>query len=269
MQTIKKLFLAICPEGVLGTKIRLVLALLTCSIPMGAQDSTLTERVNGVSFTMVRVLGGRFAMGCTAEQAGGCRSNEYPAHQATMSDYFIGETEVTRALWNAVMKTDAGKNTTCGDCPIDDVTWSEVQRFIGELNALTGKAYRLPTEAEWEFAARGGQKGEGHTFSGGQVVQDLAWMKTNAEGKTHPVKSKIPNELGLYDLSGNVWEWCSDWYGAYTSESQTDPTGPSTGTYRVIRGGDFKSSPPYCRLSVRFYGIPDGSEGQGFRLALQ
>ncbi len=236
-------------------------------LPLSAQNNTYTETVNGVSFTMVRVQGGTFAMGCTAEQGGDCDDNESPTHQVTLSDYAIGETEVTQALWYAVMDDIPPTNQDCASCPIDNFTWSRLQRFILNLNAITGKSYRLPTEAEWEFAARGGQKGAGWRFSGGNNLIELAWMENNAGGKKHPVKGKKPNELGLYDMSGNVWEWCSDWYGEYPKDGQTNPTGPSTGSYRVMRGGDFHSDQPYCRLTVRYYGIPDGSRGLGFRIA--
>ena len=188
----------------------------------------------------------------------------------TLSDYAIGETEVTQALWYAVMDDIPPTNQDCPSCPIDNLTWSRLERFIQNLNAITGKSYRLPTEAEWEFAARGGQKGAGWRFSGGNNLIELAWMENNAGGKKHPVKGKKPNELGLYDMSGNVWEWCSDWYGDYTTGSQTNPKGPVAGSDRVYRGGCFLDASLNCRVSSRIGNAPDfRTFTVGLRLASQ
>jgi sulfatase modifying factor 1 len=241
---------------------------LSCNLC--AQDNTFTETVNGVSFTMVQVHGGTFTMGCTRDQTGHCEDDERPAHEVTLSDYRIGETEVTRALWWALMGAIPWQESTCPACPIDNVTWIEVQRFIQELNAKTGKSYRLPTEAEWEFAARGGLKAKDNRYSGSSSVHKVAWMSENAEGSSHSVKDKKPNELGLYDMSGNVWEWCSDWYGVYPSNSQTDPSGPTNGSRRVARGGGWGGDRDVCRVTCRGGGFPDGGGNNlGFRLASQ
>jgi sulfatase modifying factor 1 len=222
-----------------------------CLLPLSAQDSTYTETVNGVSFKMVRVEGGTFTMGCTAEQGGDCLSDEKPSHRVTLSDYWIGETEVTQVLWRAVMGSNPSYYSDCDDCPVEMVGWEEAQNFIRKLNSLTGKRYRLPTEAEWEYAARGGGKSQGHKYSGSNEIGEVAWYGDNSEERTHAVKRKKANELSLYDMTGNVWEWCSDWCGDYTPESQTNPTGPAEGSSRVFRGGGWNYDPRDCRVYNR------------------
>ena len=197
-----------------------------------------TFTVGGVTFTMVHVQGGTFTMGCTSEQGGDCWDDEKPAHSVTLSDYYIGETEVTQALWRAVM----GSNPSYwkGDnLPVEKVSWDDCQTFVRKLNQMTGKTFRLPTEAEWEYAARGGNKSLGYKYSGSNTLSSVAWYDGNSSNNTHPVKGKQPNELGLYDMSGNVWEWCQDRYGSYNSSSQTNPAGASSGSYRVCRGGSW------------------------------
>jgi len=229
----------------------------------GAAVETIT--VNGVSFNMVRVDGGTFTMGATSEQGNDAFPDEKPAHQVTLSTYSIGETEVTQALWQAVM----GSNPSYfkGDnLPVEKVSWDDCQTFISKLNTATGKRFRLPTEAEWEYAARGGSKSRGYKYSGSNKIKDVAWYGSN---RTHNVKTKQPNELGLYDMSGNVWEWCQDWYGSYSSGSKTNPTGPSSGSYRVNRGGGWIDlDAGYCRSSRRDYLTPsDRGNDLGLRLA--
>lgn len=153
--------------------------------------------------------------------------------------------------------------------PVESVSYEDVKTFITKLNEKTGKTFRLPTEAEWEYAARGGKKSKGYKYSGSNNIDDVAWYYGNSNNKTHPVKTKRPNELGIYDMSGNVWEWCSDNYGAYSSSSQTNPTGPSSGSYRVDRGGSWHYNAGSCRVSTRFFSNPsDGYYYLGFRLAL-
>ena len=153
--------------------------------------------------------------------------------------------------------------------PVEQVSYEDVQEFITKLNQKTGKTFRLPTEAEWEYAARGGNKSKGYKYSGSNNLNDVAWYDGNSNSKTHPVKTKQANELGLYDMSGNVWEWCSDWYGVYSSSSQTNPQGPNSGSYRVLRGGGWFNDARYCRVSNRSDSYPSGSsDGSGFRLAL-
>ena len=227
-----------------------------------------TITVNGVSFTMIAVQGGTFTMGATAEQGSDANSDEKPTHKVTLSDYMIGETEVTQELWKAVMGTNpSGFKGT--NLPVEDVSWDDCQNFIAELNAMTGKKFRLPTEAEWEFAARGGQKSRGYEYAGSNTLSDVAWYIDNSGYKTHPVKQKQANELGIYDMSGNVWEWCQDWYGSYSSSAQTNPTGPSSGSYRVFRGGSYSFDATHCRVSIRNRHKPNATFSDlGLRLAL-
>ena len=239
-------------------------------------DPTLDITVNGVTFTMVLVEGGTFMMGATAEQTGAIY-DEKPAHRVTLSDYYIGETEVTQALWKAVMgetPTSDGPQWKpeygLGDnYPAYHISYDDVLSFISKLNNLTGRTFRMPTEAEWEYAARGGNKSEGYLYSGGNTLDNVGWYEDNSDETTHPVAQKAANELGLYDMSGNVYEWCSDWYGSYSSSSQTNPTGPSTGSYRVLRGGWCSSDATYCRVAYRGNYSPSyRSPYRGVRLAL-
>ena len=219
--------------------------------------------VNGVSFKMIAVKGGTFQMGSDDGYEW-----EKPVHQVTLSDYYIGETEVTQELWTAVMGSNPPKFTGNMQRPVEMVSWNDCQTFISKLNELTGETFRLPTEAQWEYAARGGNKSKGYTYSGGDAIDDVAWHEYNSGGMTHPVKTKAPNELGIYDMTGNVYEWCSDWYGSYSSAAQTDPTGPSTGSYRLIRGGSWGSDATYCRVASRGSSTPTFSYiSLGLRLA--
>ena len=239
-----------------------------------------TFTVNGVSFNMVKVAGGTFTMGATEEQGNDALNDEKPAHEVTLSSYMIGETEVTQELWEAVMgkslsqiASENGKETygVGANYPMYYISWNDCQEFITKLNNLTGKNFRLPTEAEWEYAARGGNKSQGYKYSGSNTIDDVAWYDTNSAGTTHPVASKAPNELGLYDMSGSVMEWCSDWYSStyYSSSSQNNPTGPASGSYRVFRGGDWNYNARYCRVSFRSYSSPTKRFNYlGLRLAL-
>ena len=227
-----------------------------------------TFNIDGVKFTMVFVEGGTFTMGATSEQGSDADDREYPTHQVTLSSYYIGETEVTQALWQAVMGNNPSYFT--GDnLPVESISYEDVQEFIAKLNRKTGKTFRLPTEAEWEFAARGGNKSKGYKYSGSNNLNDVAWYHGNSNSKTHMVKTKQANELGLYDMSGNAYEWCSDWYGNYSSSSQTNPSGANSGSRRVLRGGFLSSNAGRCRVSNRYYYYPsDGGCINGFRLAL-
>ena len=205
--------------------------------------------VNGVKLTMIRVEGGTFRMGATEEMENP-RDVEKPVHEVTLSTYYLGETEVTQALWRAVM----GRNPSYfkGDNhPVESVSWKDCQQFITKLNQLTGHTFSLPTEAQWEYAARGGNKSRHTQYSGSKNIGDVAWYSSNSGYETHPVGEKLPNELGLYDMSGNVWEWCSDCWGSYSSGSQRDPAGPNSGDGRVRRGGGWLSGPRNCRSSNR------------------
>ena len=224
------------------------------------------EVIKKLAENMVRVEGGTFTMGATAEQGSDADNDEKPAHQVTLSTYYIGKYEVTQAEWQAVMGTNPSRFK--GDnLPVENVNWFDCQEFIRKLNELTGKEFRLPTEAEWEYAARGGKRSYGAKYAGGSDIGNVAWYKENSNETTHPVGLKRANELGLYDMSGNVWEWCQDWKGDYSSTSQTNPQGPATGTGRVLRGGSWLNVARFCRLSFRFNYDPDGSY-YGLRLAL-
>ena len=244
-------------------------ATLTGSLEKVAFDgNNKTFTVKGVTFTMVAVEGGTFMMGATSEQGSDAMSDEKPVHQVILSSYYIGQTEVTQALWEAVM----GKNPSesKGDNkPVEQVSWDDCQDFVRILSNLTGKQFRLPTEAEWEYACRGGKKSRGYKYSGSNTIEDVAWCYDNRPGGTRPVGTKSPNELGIYDMSGNVWEWCQDWYGSYSSAAQTNPTGASTGSYRLYRGGSWFNDAKGCRSSYRDSSTPDDrGNGLGLRLAL-
>ena len=227
-----------------------------------------TFQVGGVSFDMVWVEGGTFRMGATSEQGSDADSDDKPVHSVTLSGYYIGKTEVTQALWKAVM----GSNPSYwkGDnLPVECVSWDDCHEFIRKLNSLTGQNFRLPTEAEWEFTCRGGNNSRGYKYSGSNYIDNVAWYDGNSGDKTHPVGTKLPNELGIYDMSGNVWEWCSDWYGKYSSGAQTNPKGPYDGWDRVIRGGSWFDLARHCRSSYRDSYSPDYcGDFLGLRLSL-
>ena len=258
------------------------------SQPVAQQPSSGSNRtftVNGVSFTMVYVAGGTFTMGATSEQGSDVWDIEKPSHRVTLSSYHIGQTEVTQELWQAVM----GNNPSWfkgSQRPVECVSWDDCQAFISKLNNITGQRFRLPTEAEWEFAARGGNSSRGYKYAGSNILGSVAWYYENSGDKyltdsnwsqdnyknnncrTHDVATKSPNELGIYDMSGNVWEWCSDWYRDYSSGSQTNPQGPSSGSIRVRRGGSWENRAWRCRVAFRNGGTPDGRlYSLGLRLA--
>lgn len=221
-----------------------------------SEPSKQTFNVNGVEFKMIKVEGGTFSMGATSEQEYDALSCEKPVHSVTLSDYYIGETEVTQELWEAVMGSNPSYFEGDNQRPVENVSWNDCQKFIKKLNRLTGKEFRLPTEAEWEYAARGGKYSRGYKYSGSNNADEVAWYDSNSGSKTHPVKTKKDNELGLYDMSGNVWEWCNDWWGCYQSNSQTNPTGPSEGESRVLRGGGWCYFDMGVRVSRRDYLTP-------------
>ena len=220
-----------------------------------------TYTVNGVSFKMITVAGGTFQMGAQSTDPNGqnydadAYSDESPVHQVTLSAFTIGETEVTQALWEAVMGSNPSyfKDPVL---PVEQVSWDDCQTFLTKLNQLTGKTFRLPTEAEWEYAARGGNESTGYKYSGSNTIGNVAWYYDNGGSKTHAVGTKQANELGIYDMSGNVCEWCSDRYGNYGSSSQTNPTGAASGYFRVFRGGSWAYIARGCRVSYRRYFNP-------------
>ena len=205
--------------------------------------------VNGVTFTMIPVEGGTFRMGAIIT-APGAYTFEKPDHDVTLSDYKIGQVEVTQELWEAVMGSNPSRFKGA-QLPVEQVSWDDCQEFIAKLNELTGKNFRLPTEAEWEYAAIGGKKSNGTMFSGSANCPDVAWCSTNAGDTTHEVAQKQANELGLYDMSGNVNEWCNDFYARYTTAAQTDPQGPVAGTGMVYRGGAYNEGARLCRITYR------------------
>lgn len=238
----------------------------------------LAITVNDVTFKMILVEAGTFTMGATSEQTG-ADDDEKPAHQVTLTkDFHIGETEVTQALWYAVMgqkPVSAGgaweSSYGLGDnYPAYDISWNDCQKFISKLNQLTGLTFRLPTEAEWEYAARGGNKATIQTlYSGSNTIDEVAWFYDNSSWSTHEVAGKAANALGLYDMSGNVWEWCNDCYDNYSSGAQTDPTGPSSGSYLVVRGGCWSDLATCCRVAYRAYNsVTSRGIVGGMRLAL-
>ena len=227
--------------------------------PSSSSAQTLPITVDGRTYgNMIRVQGGTFSMGAQKDNQNEknydseADSDEKPVHTVSVGDFYIGETEVTCGLWKAVMGSDPSYFKNGDNYPVEKVSWNDCQEFIKKLNQKTGKTFRLPTEAEWEYAARGGNKSRGYKYSGSNNLSEVAWYgyyddsdknRTITEITTKPVKTKIPNELGLYDMSGNVWEWCNDWKGSYSSSSQSNPTGASSGSYRVLRGGSWTTTP--------------------------
>ena len=211
---------------------------------------------------MVFVQGGTFYMGNNNGETG-----EKPLHSVTLSDFYIQKTELTQKQWRDVLGNEPSYFKSCDNCPVEQVSWDDIQGFIQKLNQKTGKTYRLPTEAEWEYAARGGNKSQGYTYSGGNSLGDVAWFTDNSNSKTHLVAQLQPNELGIYDMSGNVWEWCSDWYSDYSDYALTNPEVTSAGSYRVSRGGSWFNRAGGCRATGRGNDFPDSRYlNIGFRL---
>ena len=224
--------------------------------------TSLSAELNKLINNMVYVSGGTFIMG------GDESSDQTPTHSVTLSSYYICKYEVTQALWRAVMGSNPSKFKD-DNLPVEQVSWNDCQTFINRLNSYTGRNFRLPTEAEWEFAARGGNYSRHYKYSGSNYISDVAWYCDNSGNRTHPVGTKQANELGLYDMSGNVWEWCSDWYGSYSSYSQSNPTGATSGFGRVERGGNWCGLARYCCSSHRSYYAPGNSfDDLGLRLVL-
>ena len=219
-----------------------------------------TENINEPD--MVTVQGGRFAMG------GNENNNEKPIHNVTLRSFKIAKYETTVAQWQKVMGSNPLGRKDCMDCPATGAGWDDVQTFIKKLNTLSGKNYRLPTEAEWEYAARGGTKSKKFEYAGSNDINAVAWTSANSGSNTHPVGQKEANELGLYDMSGNVFEWCNDWYDEnyYGKSPENDPKGPATGSHRVIRGGNWASEPAISRVAYRIT-VQIGYSAIGFRLA--
>ena len=244
------------PFRILSTcRILLILAVISSchSVPFTDTDF----EVNGVKFRMIAVEGGSFMMGATPEQGDDARENEKPAHKVTVDDFFIGETEVTQKLWFAVM----GNNPSYfqddeGNRPVENVSWNDAQVFVKKLNEITGQQFRLPFEAEWEYAARGGKKSTNKKYAGSDNLDEVAWHVDNAGSQTHPVARKLPNELGLYDMSGNMWEWC-------------DCIGDPINLLCNLRGGSFGNDSLWLRSSSRYISPADNRNVQeGLRVIL-
>ena len=232
------------------------------SYASAAQDYVL--RVKNVEYPMVFVEGGTFKMGSYESDA----DADERIHTVTLTDYCIGKYEVTQELWEAVMDNNPSYNKGPRK-PVENVSWNDIQEFIERLNELTGKKFRLPSEAQWEFAARGGKKSKGYKYSGENTLRMVSWYAENSLNNSHNVGTKLPNELGICDMSGNVCELCSDYYGDYIFTSKSDPEGPVSGTYRVCRGGSWYHTAGTCRVSDRNNRAP-GFKGNnlGFRLCL-
>lgn len=238
-----------------------------------------TETAFGINMKMVYVEGGSFTMGCTGEQGSDCNDDESPNRYTKVNSFYIGMLEVTQSQWEKVMgttiyqqKSKAGASNTYGtgpDYPMYYVSWEEAKEFCARLSRQTGKNYSLPTEAEWEYAARGGKKNEGTKYAGGWSIGDVAWYADNSGISTHVCGTKRANALGIYDMSGNVWEWCEDWYGPYLSYDTDNPKGASSGLSRVFRGGSWGNSAGYSRVSYRVSYTPDSRDDYlGFRVVL-
>ncbi len=221
--------------------------------------------IMGGTIEMVFVEGGIFQMG---SNSGG--SDEKPVHTVRIKSFYIGKYEVTQKQWREVMEKNPSRFSGCDNCPVENVSWNDVQEFISKLNAKTGMNYRLPTEAEWEYAARGGNKSRWYKYSGSNKVGDVAWYYENSEKKTHAIGFRQSNELGIYDMSGNVWEWCSDKYSHiyYKVTPVDNPKGPYTSDYKVLRGGSWFNNEDSCRTANRNRLTTDFSYFNiGFRLA--
>ncbi len=216
---------------------------------------------------MVFVEGGTFQMG-TSEGT----KKELPVHAVTLNNFYIGKYEITQNQWVAIMGINPSTFNTCGQCPVEEATPADIDTFIAKLNALTGKKYRLPTEAEWEYAAIGGNKSKGHVYPGSNNLNDVAWNVDNADGMTHPVGALKPNELGIYDMAGNVWELCSDWFagGYYKNSPATNPLNSKKAVFRVVRGGSWLSGPERCYSQARNVNSKHHQRANmGFRLVLE
>ena len=261
-----------------------IFILIGCKDVSDDMNENINVEVKGVTFTMIKVNGDTFYMGAQNDNPNGynydeeAEAFETPVHQVTLSDYYIGETEVTQELWLAIMgkwpdsSFENQPNTAHGlgnDFPVYYINWNDCQNFILALNKITGRTFRLPTEAEWEYAARGGDMSNGYKYSGSNNIDDVAWYIFNSNITAHPVGQKSVNELEIYDMSGNVEEWCQDWYDDYNDNNQINPTGPSCGSCRILRGGSWLFDKNICRTSHRGILSPHFRFSEiGFRLVL-
>ena len=249
-------------------KVSIIDEVLAKSCDIERENNKVTITTKGVSFNLIKVEGGTFQMGGTSEQGKG-KTDEFPVHRVTLSDYYIGETEVTNELWSLIMGTNPSINFSQPTQPVNNVTWYDCQKFVNRLSALTGLHFALPTESQWEFAARGGNKSRGYTYSGSNKIKEVGWFKGNSGGTLKTVKQLKPNELGIYDMSGNAYEWCSDWYGLYKNTDVFDPKGPESGIYKVNRGASAGEKDALTRTACRFNDSPNSKfQAMGLRLVL-
>lgn len=227
-------------------------------------------QVGEVDFTMQRIEAGAFIMGGTPEQHREKMASDLPMHTVSLDAYYMASTEVTEALWKAVMpEWFISDEWNTPNMPMTDVSWYDCQRFVERLDSMTGLPFRLPTEAEWEFAARGGNKSKGYRFAGGNKTDSISWGLLNAGFRKHNVALKQPNELGLYDMTGNVSEWCSDWFGPYYLGTEPNPQGPKEGSMKIVRGSSYDNGQTNSYLSRRDYYAPQEAMNYcGLRLAL-
>lgn len=227
---------------------------------------TLSNTVDPFEGQLVFVKGGTFKMG---DLSGDGSREETPVHQVTVNDFYMGKFEVTQSQWESIMGSNPSHFNGCPNCPVERVSWIDVQEFLVKLNELTGKSYRLPTEAEWEYAAKGGSKSRGFLYSGKNNVNFVAWYSGNSGNKTNPVGQKEPNELGIYDMSGNVWEWVNDWFNYYTETPKDNPTGPDNGDGRIVKGGSWFGHAGGNRVSCRGSDEPVNKRSYiGFRIVV-
>jgi formylglycine-generating enzyme required for sulfatase activity len=223
-----------------------------------------------INLTMVDIPGGTFEMGCSPGDDD-CLVIEKPVHTVTISAFKMGVYEITQAQWEMVMGKNPSFFQGCPDCPVDEVSWDNIQEFLGIINELSGETYRLPTEAEWEYSARAGATTKHYCGDDTSCLDDIAWYEENADSKTHPIGQKDPNDWGLYDMIGNLREYCQDFYedGYYEESPDTDPQGPDSAFYRVMRGGGWQDTAQHSRVSYRSYNFPDTSYFLGgFRICM-
>jgi formylglycine-generating enzyme len=264
-------------NGIMGKPMQLsiliLIALFSFGIPdrrAAADDWPITPPEPLKQLELVLIKGGCYKMGDTS---GDGDQNERPVHEVCVNDFYIGKYPVTQMQWTGTMGSNPSRAPTCGiTCPVENVSWNEVQEFIGKLNQRTGKTYRLPTEAEWEYAARGGAKDNKWAGTNSEKeLGDYAWYYNNSTMRSHPVGLKKPNALGLYDMTGNVWEWMSDWYDEsyYVKSPKDEPQGAATGRARSLRGGYWGDLSHFARVTRRI-GLPPSARGggYGFRVAL-
>lgn len=244
------------------------------ALPPSTTNSTISSSqadvLRAIENNMIRVEGGSFAMGCADETDSACYYWEKPMHKVKLTTYYIAKYPVTQKEWFAVVGDKPWFTKECPDCPVENVSWYDAQIFLSKLNQLTGKFYRLPTEAEWEYAARGGVKSKDYLYAGSNDINAVAWYEGNSNKISHPVGGKLPNELGLYDMSGNVFQWCSDWFDDkyYSKSPEENPQGPGRDSYRTCRGGSWWSEEKECRVAHRDRYPPDARDDDvGFRIA--